>query len=95
MTALSVIYAKFIKPVKAVVKQVDDNKKEITRLEEKITKIKADRIGDNESDGAMFGIVLESLIAVLDGLEQTGANHIVTEQKQKLIAFLAKQAGGK
>lgn len=95
VTALSVLYAKFIKPVKAVVKQVEDNKKEIARLEEKIVKLKAERAEDNAFDVEVRAILIESLIAILDGLEQNGANHIVTEQKKKLITFLSKQVNGK
>ena len=95
VSAFSVLYAKFIKPIKKVVKQVEDNTENIKKLDEKIGKEKAERIADNEFSVEIRGILLESLVAILDGLEQQGCNHNVTEQKKKLITFMSGQVGGK
>lgn len=95
VSALSLIYGKFITPVKKVVKQVEDNEKNIRQLEQKINEIKVEQKGDNAFSVEVRAMLLESLIAILDGLEQQGSNHIVTEQKQKLISFLTKQVSGK
>lgn len=95
VTAFSVLYVKFVKPVKKVVKQVEENTKQLNNLDDKIAKVRADRAGDNEFNVEIRAIILESLIAVLDGLEQVGANHTVTIQKKKLISFLSKHTGSK
>lgn len=91
VTSLSVLYSKLIKPIKKVIKQVEENTKNIDTTEEKISKLRDDRTGDNSYAAEVNAIIIESLIAVLDGLEQNGANHIVTAQKKKLISFLSKQ----
>jgi len=91
VTALSILWAKFIQPVKKVMAQMEENTRQIKVLEEKIVKIKEDRAGDNAFSTEVRALLLESLIAVLDGLEQTGANHIVTEQKKRLISFMSRQ----
>lgn len=95
VTALSVLWAKVVHPIKRVVKQVEENEKHIKNLEDKIAKIKAERADEIAFDTEVRSVLLESLIAVLDGLEQVGANHAVTEQKKKLISFLSKQVSGK
>jgi len=114
VTALSVLYTKFIKPIKKVVKQVEDNTKaikdlednkvvkqvetntqDIKNLEDKISKIKTDRVQDDIFNTEVRAVLFESLIAILDGLEQGGANHTVTEQKKKLIKFMSQQLGSK
>lgn len=92
--ALSVLWAKVVHPIKRVVKQVEENEKQIKYLEDKIVKIKADRVEDNAYDVEVRSVLIEALIAVLDGLEQVGANHAVTIEKKKLISFLSKQTGG-
>ena len=108
------LYAKFIKPVKKVLKQVETNTDAIKKLEEikvvkqvedntigikiledKISKIKTDRYEDDTFNAEVRAVLFESLIAILDGLEQTGANHIVTEQKKKIIKFMSIQIGTK
>lgn len=93
VSALSLIYAKFITPVKKVVKQVENNEKNIAALEEKIKQLKTERNEDNAFSVEVRSVLIESLIAVLDGLEQVGANHSVSEQKKKLISFMSKQIG--
>lgn len=95
VTALSLLWAKFIHPIKKVIKQVEDNTKQIQKLEGKIAQNKTEIADQNAFDTEARGILIESLVAVLDGLEQVGANHIVTEQKRKLITFLSKQVSGK
>lgn len=95
VTAFSVLYIKLVKPIKKIVNQVEDNTKSIKNMDEKIVKINIDRAGDNAFDIEVRAVLIESLIAVLDGLEQIGANHAVTEQKKKLISFLSRQAGSK
>ena len=95
VTSLSVLYAKFIKPIKKVVRQVEDNAKSIKSLEEKIANEKTERVTDNEFSGEVRAILLESLIAIMDGLEQNGANHLVTEQKNKVIKFMSRKIGSK
>ena len=114
ISAFSVLYAKFIKPVKKVLKQVEDNAEAIKKLEEnkvlkqveenaenakrleaQLDKMKAEKIEEHEFSLEVRGIILESLVAILDGLEQTGANHSVTTQKAKLIKFMSSQVGGK
>lgn len=95
VAALSILYAKFVKPVQKVVKQVEENAKQIIWLEDKITKIKAERAEEIAFDTEVRSVLIESLIAIMDGLEQVGANHSVTEQKKKLISFMSKQVSGK
>jgi hypothetical protein len=95
VSAFSILYTKFIKPIKKVVKQVETNTENIKVLDEKIEKVKSERVEDNDFSVEVRAILLESLIAILDGLEQSGANHLVTEQKQKLIKFLSRQVGAK
>jgi hypothetical protein len=93
VTALSVLYAKFIAPVKRVVKQVEDNKDAIKELEGKVQKVRTENADDDLYSTEVRAILFESLIAILDGLEQQGSNHIVTEQKAKLIQFMSHQLG--
>ena len=114
VSAFSVLYAKFIRPIKKVVKQVEDNTEAIKKLEEskvikqieenaraikaledKISKVKSDSADESEFSSEVRAILLESFIAVLDGLEQNGANHLVTQQKVKLIKFMSQQIGSK
>jgi len=95
VSAFSLLYAKFIKPVKNVIKQVDDNAAGIKSLEEKISRIKAERTDDDTFSVEVRAILFESLIAILDGLEQGGANHAVTDMKKKLIKFMSLQVGSK
>ena len=94
-SAFSLLYAKFIKPIKKVVKQVGDNAQGVKDLEEKIARIKTDRAEDDTFGAEVRAVLFESLIAILDGLEQGGANHTVTEQKKKLIKFMSRQIGSK
>jgi len=94
-SAFSLLYAKFIKPIKKVVKQVEDNAQSIKNLEDKISKIKTDRVDDDSFNTEIRAVLFESLIAILDGLEQQGCNHGVTEQKKKLIKFMSQQLGSK
>ncbi len=93
VTALSVIYAKFITPVKKVVKQVEDNAAAVKALEEKVQKVRTENADDDLYSMEVRAILFESLIAILDGLEQQGSNHMVTEQKAKLIQFMSHQLG--
>jgi len=95
VSAFSLLYAKFIVPVKKVVKQVEKNTENIKALEDKIANIKTDRADDNAFTAEVRAILLESLVAIMDGLEQNGANHMVTEQKNKLIKFMSKKVGSK
>jgi hypothetical protein len=95
VSAFSLLYAKFIKPIKKVVKQVETNTESIKALDDKIAGLKSDRADDNDFSLEVRGLLFESLIAILDGLEQTGANHTVTEQKKKLIKFMSGQVGAK
>jgi len=95
VSAFSLLYAKFIKPIKKVVKQVEDNTENIKKLEDKLAGVKADRVDEDIYSIEVRAVLFESLIAILDGLEQGGANHTVTEQKKKLIQFMSKQIGAK
>jgi len=94
-SAFSLLYAKFIKPIKKVVKQVEDNAQGIKDLEDKISRIKDDRAEDEIFSIEVRAILFEALIAILDGLEQGGANHAVTDMKKKLIKFMSQQVGSK
>jgi len=94
-TSLSVLYAKFIKPIKKVIRQVEDNTKNIKTVEEKIALLRAERADDNAFTVEVRGILLESLVAILEGLEQQGCNSSVTEQRKKLITFMSGQVGAK
>ena len=95
VSAFSLLYAKFVKPIKKVVKQVETNAENVKSLEDKISRIKTDRVDDDSFNAEIRAVLFESLIAILDGLEQGGANHTVTEQKKKLIKFMSQQLGSK
>jgi hypothetical protein len=95
ITAFSVLWAKFVTPVKKVIKQVEENSRNVKVLEEKIENIKSERKIDGAFSVEVRSILLESIIAILDGLEQQGSNHIVTEQKKKIIKFMSGQAVSK
>ncbi|MCL2698624.1 MAG: hypothetical protein FWE74_11170 [Oscillospiraceae bacterium] len=95
VSVFSLLYAKFIKPIKKVISQVDNNTRSIKNLEEEIQRLKSDRVDDDTFTVEVRGILFESLIAILDGLEQGGANHTVAEQKKKLIKFMSQQIGAK
>jgi len=94
-SALSLLYAKFIRPIKKVVKQVEDNAQGLKHLEEKISRVKADRLDDDTFSTEVRAILFESLIAILEGLEQQGCNHGVSDMKRKLIKFMSLQIGSK
>ena len=95
VSAFSLLYTKFIKPIKKVVKQVEQNTENIKKLEDKIASVRADRADDNAFSVEVRGILLESLIAILEGLEQQGCNSSVTEQRKRLITFMSGQVGAK
>ena len=89
VTSLSVLYAKFIKPIKKTVRQVEDNAKNIKLLEkenaknikileDRIVALRAERADDNAFTVEVRSILLTSLIAILEGLEQQGCNSSVT-----------------
>jgi hypothetical protein len=94
-SAFSLLYAKFIAPIKKVVKQVERNTENLKALEDKLTNLKLDRADENAFTTEVRAMLLESLVAIMDGLEQNGANHLVTEQKNKLIKFMSQNIGSK
>lgn len=90
VTALSVLYVKLIKPIKSVVKQIEENQRQIKELhsENKTTK---DELSEfRKLSDANDAILLKSTIAVLDGLEQAGANGKVSTTKRELINYLTE-----
>ena len=95
VSAFSLLYAKFIKPIKKVVKQVETNAENIKALEEKISNIKTDRNDDDTFNLEVRAILFESLVSIHEGLEQLGCNHGVTDNKKKLIKFMSGQIGAK
>ena len=95
VSAFSVLYAKFIRPIKKVVKQVETNAENIKKLEEKIDNIKTDTTVENEFSLEVRGILLESLLSIHDGLEQLGCNHSVTDNKKRLVKFMSSQVAAK
>lgn len=95
VSAVSLIYSKLIAPAKSVVDKVAANDKEIALLREEIAGIKSRRADDVEYSREVWAVVMESLVAVLDGLEQSGANGMVSKTKHKLIEFLSRQLDGK
>jgi hypothetical protein len=91
VASLSVLYAKFIKPIKKVIKQVEENRKNIALLDEKIAHLRTLRDGDNAFSTEVRSLLLESLMAILEAHEKTGCNGNVSESKKKINEFLRKQ----
>ena len=94
-SAFSLLYAKFIRPIKKVVKQVETNAENIKSLDEKISNLKTDRHDDDIFNLEVRAILFESLVSIHEGLEQLGCNHGVTDNKKKLIKFMSAQIGAK
>jgi hypothetical protein len=90
VSAFSLLFSKFIKPVKAMVKQTEENGNCIKELDGKIEKIREEKTDEETQNDGVRAVLFQSLIAILDGLEQQGCNHGVTDQKKKLIKFISK-----
>ena len=91
VSALAMLHGKFIAPASKIIKQVKENKKNVAALEEKIAELKEKRREDNMLDREVRSILLESLMAILEALEKTGANGPVTAAKKKIIEFLSNK----
>lgn len=106
ISALSVIYGKVVRPIKKVVQDVEKSKQQINDLQKELNErhkeLKADirtlqnDLNDqNDYDTQNRAITMKSMIAILDGLEQNGANGKVTKTKAELISYMSKNLNGK
>ena len=91
VSALSLIFGKIVSPISKEVKQVEENRRNLIALEEKVTLLKTQRHEDNVFGREVRSLLLESLMAILEALEQSGSDGPVTAAKKKIIEFLSKQ----
>ena len=91
ISALSLIFGKIVSPINKEVKQVEENKRNLIALDAKFAEMKAQRREDNTFDREVRSLLLESLIAILEALEKSGADGPVTAAKRKIIEFLSKK----
>lgn len=87
---LTYLYGKLIKPVKKIVTDIDQNKKETEALKAELKTVEACIKARDEQATENRVITIKSLIAVLDALEKSGANGTVTKTKKELISHMAK-----
>lgn len=106
ISALSVIYGKVVRPIKKVVQDVEKSKQQINDIREEmherhielkadIKTLQNDLNDQNDYDTQNRAITMKSMIAILDGLEQNGANGKVTKTKAELISYMSKNLNGK
>lgn len=106
LSALSIIYTKLIKPIKKLVSDLEKSKNQVVELEKKLKAIYTELQDDlkavkkelqesSDFDNKNLGITLKSIIAILDGLEQNGANGKVTKTKKELILYMSKHLSRK
>ena len=90
VTSIGVIYGFFIKPLRKLVAQINENEKRNEEATKAIAEAKQRTDEFKERSDQNDAIILESLVAVLDGLEQKGANGEVTKTKRKLISYMSR-----
>lgn len=95
VTAFSVLYAKFVKPVKKHIADLENNKEEIGDIKADLKTVHKELKDQNDYETKNRAITMKSLIAILDGLEQSGCNGTVTKTKKELITYMAKNLNGK
>jgi preprotein translocase subunit SecY len=95
VTAFSILYVKLVKPVKKVVDEIAKNKEQISGVKEDLKIVGKVLKDQNDYDTKNRAIMMKSMIAILDGLEQNGANGNVTKTKKELINYMAKNLNGK
>ena len=95
VTSTSVLYAKFVKPIKNIARQVEKNSESIKAIEDKLAKMNTDKATDENFTLEVRAVLFQSLLAIHEGLEQLGCNHGVTDNKKKLVKFMSSQVGGK
>lgn len=95
VTAFSILYVKVIKPIKKVLEDVKLEKRQIEFLQKELIAVNKAITDSNDYDTENRAITMKSLIAILDGLEQAGANGVVTTTKKELINYMTKNLTGK
>jgi uncharacterized protein YxjI len=77
-------------PIKKAIQQIDITEQKTCDLEERMACIRQAQTLDSAYEGDVRSLMLESLIAILEALEKSGANGSVAEVKKKLLSFLSK-----
>lgn len=95
ISAISVIYAKLVKPIKTLVDKIEKHQAKIADLQEQLKDVNRQLRDGKDLDAQNLGLTMKSIIAILDGLEQNGANGTVTRTKKELIQFLAENLNPK
>jgi len=90
LSALAAFYGIFIAPIKRAMQMIEHNDRRIQSLESQIDTLKRQREDDNAFSGEVKSLMLESLMAILEALEQSGAGSQTSAVKKKLIEFLSK-----
>jgi len=91
ISVVSLLYTKFITPIKKVMKQVEENTRSIAQFEAKLILIREQQNDIRTYEGEVKSLLLESLMAILETMEKTGGDTSVSDAKKKIFEFLSKK----
>lgn len=95
---LTFFYKTVISPIKQALSQIKEHDARVLELNKKIDSINNDRTNENIFENDIRQLMLESLIAILDALENinesnemsSSKSENIVEAKKRLLGFLSK-----
>ena len=93
ITPLTYLYSRLVKPIKKMMRDQEDNKRDIECVKTDLKKLEGDIERRDTEAAENRTITIKSLVTILEVLQQHGANGDTHQTKKDLIKHIAKRAG--